>query len=287
MTIGTAGNDSWTIINPGSYLIDGLGGTDTVSLGTSTRAAYTLTQGGDGAVEIDAISGASASLHITLYNVERLVLDSGRDVIDLSTFFGPAMIVGGAGNDSFSAPAASQNYDGSGGIDTVVFAQPRAAYALALSTGADVVSTGSLRYELANVERLRFNDVQLALDLDGHAGQVAKLLGAVFGAEAVANPAYVGIGLQLADGGTSYEALGQLALDAQLGPNASAQAVVTLLYTNVVGVAPGPADLAFYVGLLEAQTFTPGALAVLAADTDLNQAHIDLVGLAHTGLAFA
>ena len=35
---------------------------------------------------------------------------------------------------------------------------------------------------LKNVERLKFSDVSLALDLDGHAGQAAKLLGAVFGA---------------------------------------------------------------------------------------------------------
>lgn len=287
MTTGTAGNDRWTIINPGSYLLDGLGGTDTLSLGISLRSVYTITQGGDGGVEIDSVSGASETVHITLYNVERLEFDSGRDVIDLTSFFGPSVLQGGPGNDSFTAPATSQNYDGGGGIDSVAFAQPRSAYALALTSGTDVVSTGGARYELANIERLRFADTQLALDLEGHAGQVAKLIGAVFGAESVANPAYVGIGLQLADGGTSYEALAQIALDARLGPNASASAVVTLLYTNVVGVAPGAADLAFYVGLLDAHTFTPGALAVLAADTDLNQAHINLVGLAQGGLPFA
>ena len=49
-TTGTAGNDAWTIINPGSYVLDGLGGTDTLSLGTSAISAYTITLGGDGGV---------------------------------------------------------------------------------------------------------------------------------------------------------------------------------------------------------------------------------------------
>lgn len=289
MTTGTAGNDRWTIINPGSYLLDGLGGVDTVSLGTSSRAAYTITQGGDGAIEIDAVSGASAPLHITLYNVERLELDSGRDVIDLTSFFGPPTRTGDAGNNSFNAPATSQNFDGLAGIDTVVLAQPRAAYALNTAATPDLLSTagGSVQYALSSIERLRFTDSQLALDLDGHAGQVAKLIGAVFGAAAVQDPVFVGIGLQLADSGNSPEALAQLALDARLGPGASAQAVVTLLYTNVVGVAPGEADLAFYTGLLGAGTYTPASLCLLAADTSLNQAQINLVGLAQTGLAFA
>ena len=54
---------------------------------------------------------------------------------------------------------------------------------------------------LAGVERLQFADQQLALDLDGAAGQAARLLGAVFGPASVPNPGYVGIALSLLDGG--------------------------------------------------------------------------------------
>jgi hypothetical protein len=289
MTVGTAGNDKWTIINPGSYLLDGLGGLDTVSLGTSTRAAYTIVQGADGAIEIDAISSASAPLHITLYNIERLELDSGRDVIDLTTFFGPPTSTGDAGNNRFEAPASSRNFDGQGGIDTVVLSQARAAYALNTAATPDVLSAagGSVRYELSSIERLQFSDGKLALDLDAAAGQVAKLIGAVFGATAVQNRDFVAIGLQLADGGMSYEALAQTALEARLGAGTSPEAVVTLLYTNVVGAAPSAAELAFYTGLLAAGSFTPATLTVLAADTDLNQVQINLVGLAQTGLAYS
>ena len=34
-----------------------------------------------------------------------------------------------------------------------------------------------------------------SLDLDGHAGMTARILGAVFGASSIGNSAYVGIGL--------------------------------------------------------------------------------------------
>ena len=59
---------------------------------------------------------------------------------------------------------------------------------------------------------------------------MARLIGAVFGAAAVKLADYVGIGLRLADGGSSYEALAQTAIDARLGLGASNTAIVTLSY---------------------------------------------------------
>ena len=85
---GTAANNSWTVINPGTFTVDGLGGTDTLALGTSLRSAYKITLGSDGAVHVDSVSGASQQLHATLYNMELLTFNSGRDVLDLSIHFG-------------------------------------------------------------------------------------------------------------------------------------------------------------------------------------------------------
>ena len=85
---GTAGNDSWTVINPGTFTLNGLGGTDTIHFGTSLRSDYQLAKNGDGSVSIDSVSGASQQLHATLINIEVLTFNSDRDVITLSTFFG-------------------------------------------------------------------------------------------------------------------------------------------------------------------------------------------------------
>jgi hypothetical protein len=82
--IGTAGNDSWTVTGGWTGTLDGLAGTDTLNLGTSVRSAYTIGKNTDGSFSVDSVSGASTALHARLLNMEVLVFDSGRDVLDLT-----------------------------------------------------------------------------------------------------------------------------------------------------------------------------------------------------------
>lgn len=197
---------------------------------------------------------------------------------------------GGAGDDRLRGGGGDDVLDGGEGIDTAQYTGARAGYALTpLANGWAVADQrGSEgRDVLHGVERLQFADGRLALDLDAHAGDVARILGVVFGPASVHETAYVGIGLGLRDGGMGYEALMQLALDARLGPDASHAAVVTLLYTNLVGSAPGADALALYTSLLDDGSYSPATLAMLAAEQDLNLANIDLAGLVQTGLAYS
>ena len=62
--------------------------------------------------------------------------------------------------------------------------------------------------------------------------------------------------------------------------------MVDLLYTNVIGQAPDVATRKTYTTLLDNQTYSVASLGVLAADTEINKANVNLVGLAQTGLAF-
>ena len=84
---GTEGNDTWTVINPSTFTLDGKGGVDTLILGTSLRSSYTITKAADGAVLVDTLSGASGALHATLYNMEKLVFNNGQDTLDLTSYF--------------------------------------------------------------------------------------------------------------------------------------------------------------------------------------------------------
>jgi hypothetical protein len=98
----------------------------------------------------------------------------------------------------------------------------------------------------------------------------------------------VGIGLQLLDGGMDVPTLTRLALDARLGANPSDAAVVELLWTNLVGAPPTPADRAVFVDALRAGAFTQVSLATLAGDTEFNRVNVgfedlQLVGVAYTG----
>lgn len=291
---GTQQNDYEVVRLPMAFTYDGLAGVDTMSFGTSPRSWYTITQASDGAIYVDSVSGASDVLKAKLYNVEKLKFNNEQDLIDLATYFQApvnptASVTGTDQNELLSVTTPSAKVDGLAGIDTVALNAAASSFKLQTSaTGFELVrKDGSGTVSLANVERLSFADQKLALDLNGNAGSVAKILGAVFGAGAVARPDFVGIGLSLLDSG-QYNAttLMGYALQEALGPNASPQAVVDLLYRNVVGVLPDAQTQKWYVDLIVNGSYTAATLGDMAANTDINQANIQLMGLQQTGLAF-
>ena len=81
--------------------------------------------------------------------------------------------------------------------------------------------------------------------------------------------------------------LAQLALNVRLGGDASAAAVVDLLFSNVTGHAPNAAESAPFVELLTSHQVSAGGLALAAANTAAHAQQIDLVGLAAHGLGYA
>lgn len=200
----------------------------------------------------------------------------------------------GAGGDDTLRPGFGLDVvDGGAGVDLVQIEQPRANYNLARTSGGFTINhkTGNTESNtLSNVERVHFDygwGEKIALDLDGNAGIVAKLLGAVFGAPALGSASTVGIGLYYADFGLGYEQLAQLALEVRLGIGASSEDVVRLLYSNLTGQQPAAEALTYFKGLIDGGGFTAATLAMLAADTDMNAQNIGLAGLMETGLVYA
>lgn len=227
-------------------------------------------------------SGAGVSL-IGTAGADQLVGGAGNDI--LSGLAGTDTLQGGGGDDDL---------DGGSGIDTAVLAGPRSAAILAHTGLASWVVTDSSGANgvdnLVGVERLRFADMGVALDLEGSAGIAAKILGALFGRESVATKEYVGLGLAKLDAGMSYADLVTLALATplflQLAGSRSNTDFVKLVYKNVAGAAPTAAVLGSYVSLLDNGTYTQTSLAQLACETDANKLNIDLVGLAGHGLEY-
>lgn len=195
----------------------------------------------------------------------------------------------GAAPVTLSTGPDNDDVDGGSGIDTVRYSGPRHDYDI-VASGIGLTVTDRTGREgvdrLIDVERLQFADGRVAFDLEGHAGSVAKVLGAVFGKSAVANREYAGIGLRLMDGGMDYQDLVGLAIDHRLGTAASHADVVALLYSNVIGSDPSPAVLAGYVEMLDSGLQSRSSLGVLAADTSYNADNIGLAGLVGTGLHY-
>ncbi|MBI5256496.1 MAG: Ig-like domain-containing protein [Burkholderiales bacterium] len=254
----------------------------------NARLTYTATAGGTyylAAADFDTGLGAYT---LAAKRTGLIAGSAGDDTLTGTT--ADDALAGMAGNDTLQGGAGNDTLDGGEGIDLARYGAARDAYQLQHGSNGWTVTqtgTGDGRDELSQVERLQFADGRLALDLDGHAGSVVRILGAVFGRAAVNEPAYVGIGLGLLDGGMTPEALMQAALDHALGPQPSAAAVVTLLYTNVAGVAPSQAVIDSFTPLLGPGGTTPAGLAMMAADTELNLANIGLAGLVEHGIAYA
>ncbi len=195
--------------------------------------------------------------------------------------------VAGQGNDILIGNSSRNNLDGGAGIDTVQVDALRSQFTLNPIAGgytlSDTANSGNQDI-LTDIERVKFADAHVALDLNGHAGEVAKLIGVVFGAAAVTNHDYAGIGLIKADEGLSYEQLATFAIDAT--NLTSHDAIVSLLWQNLFGSAPTLSEKSPYVNMLDSGKISTGELAMLAAETGINAENIHLTGLAYTGLMY-
>jgi Ca2+-binding RTX toxin-like protein len=262
-----AGTNTLTGVNPGSDDIHvSSGATAVLNLTSTTANLSTSTTSNSGTLLINAAPSTTSTI----------TGSAGSDDIRGGT--GAVTVQESAGNDTING--------GTGGTNTVVYSNVNSTALAVSSTGTATVQKASIGTDtLNNVQRIHFADTNIALDINGNAGTTAKILGAVFGAGAVSNSAYVGIGLHALDGGMSYANLMQLALNAAGATTPTAE--VNLLWTNLFGAAPTAAQAAPYVAMLDSGATTPAALATMAAELSVNTTNINLVGLQHTGIHYA
>ena len=202
----------------------------------------------------------------------------------------PIRFVGTTLADIFVSSSANESFDGLGGTDTLVLQGLRANYSLSGSgvswSVADQSSGRDGTDALLRIERLKFADMNLALDLNGVAGATARVLGAVLGETALSNREWVGIGLRLADDGVSMTDLSRLALQVVLGPAYSNEQVVSLVYTNLFHASPDAVTRDALTGLLDSGAYTVDVLVAFAAASDNNAVNIGLTGLQASGLEY-
>lgn len=296
-TAFNSGDTTYTYQADGRYnetIWDG-GGTDTIVATGSTAAVINLTPGSWSQLgmpitysERNATDLTVAAARPDLTNANTVCIYDTVVIENAQGGDGDDRITGNSIANRLQGGGGNDLLDGGGGIDTAIFSGNHSGYTLTPQSGVFVVqdNSGSDGADsLSNIERVQFTDGKRALDLDGNAGMTAKLLGAVFGASSVANTAYVGAGLGLLDGGMGYATLAALAVN--VAGASTAEQVVNLLWGNVVGSAPSAEQAQPFVEMLNSGAASVGTLTTLAADTSMNQANINLTGLAQTGLAYA
>jgi Ca2+-binding RTX toxin-like protein len=266
--IGSSSTWEWFQGELGHDTIEGLGGIDEVSYASSYSGVtvdLVAGTGRDGMGSTDQLSGienVTGSPHDDV-----LVGGIGRNY--LSGAAGDDSLAGGSGNDYLDPGSGNDTIVGGDGIDIAAYHGVRSDHVLTAATAGwslDGTAAESGNDELIGVERIWFLDMGLALDIDGHAGMIAKILGSVFGPAGLANPDYAGWGLYYADTGMPYEDLIRLALEARLGPGAADEAVVDLLHANVMGAPPDADMRAYFVSKIRDGTFTQASLAMAAAE---------------------
>jgi hypothetical protein len=177
--------------------------------------------------------------------------------------------------------------DGGAGTDTVVLpatlAQTHVQHNANGSYTLQRMTDGAM-LDVTRVERVSFSDTKLALDLNGNAGQAAKLLGALAGPGILANKGIVGEVIRLLDAGASSQTIAGLGLQL-LGANTPTQVAQTL-WTNVTGRAGTDGELKILTDIMAGGT-SAADLVVMAANLDATAVRIDLVGLVAKGLEFA
>ncbi|MES2297747.1 MAG: DUF4214 domain-containing protein [Pseudomonadota bacterium] len=282
---GTAGDDSWTVVQAGTFTLDGLGGTDTLNLGTSLLKDYVISRQADGAVQIDSVSGASASLHATLYNIENLVFNSGRETVDLSTFFAPRILNGTDGNDRLAGGRGIDQIDGGAGIDTVVYAGNRANFTLAAQGAAFILSdkTGAEGVNLLrNAERLQFADASVALDIHGNGGQAYRLYQAAF--NRTPDQAGLGFWIRALDIGVPLKDVAagfvmSAEWQALYGTDSTDRALLAGIYENVLHRTPDDGGLQFWLDILGTHAASLAEVLVAFSEGFENQAAlIEVIG---------
>jgi len=197
-------------------------------------------------------------------------------------------VTGDAGNNTISPTLGLARYvDGGAGIDTVVIpATLGQTYVQSQNNGSFTLQrlTDGAMLDVTRVERVTFNDTKLALDLNGHAGEAAKLLGALGGPALLANKGVVGEVIRLLDAGASSQTIAGLGLQL-LGASTPTQIAQTL-WTNVVGRAGTDGELKLLTDIMAGGVSAPD-LVVMAGNLEATAVRIDLVGLTAKGIEFA
>ena len=287
-TKARTGNDNYAISqNSYNFIWDGVG-IDTLDASALTQGAtlymtpgYWSFVGSARASTITSAGQATVNFGTVLENLIGSAFADNLHGNDVNN-----VINGGAGNDQITGGGGNDNIDGGIGIDIAIFSGASKGYKIS-TEATSVLVTGDAITDgidtLLNIERIRFSDKSIAIDLNGNAGISAKVIGAVLGKTQVQNLTYVGLGLSYLDKGMSYSDLSALALTA-VGATTN-DAVVSTLWKNVIGTDATAEIKAPYIKMLT-DGMKVGDLVVLAADTSFNTTNINLVGLAQTGIEY-
>ncbi|MFC0168161.1 FG-GAP-like repeat-containing protein [Pseudoduganella danionis] len=223
----------------------------------------------------------------TQYNVTTLLgsdaspafraADSGETLYGTS---GADLLYGAAGNDVLG---------GGGGIDTVVYLGNRTDFNVIRNADGSIKvgSTAGGIDTLIDVERIKFGDQTIALDVEGNAGQAYRIYQAAF--ERKPDLAGLGYWISVMDKGVSLSTVasgfvGSAEFRSIYGPQPTNLEIVLKFYQNVLHREGETAGINFWTGLLDNHTITVADALVGFSESAENKAA--LIGTINNGFAY-
>jgi hypothetical protein len=213
--------------------------------------------GVDGTWHLDTSPLPNGNYTVSVVSLD--LADNGSTAATRPTFTvnSAANITGTSGNDVLHPGAGGNGVDGGAGIDTAIYAGSRSNFTVAQEAWGfgvnDNVGSGG-HDALINVERVKFDDGSLALDVEGSAGQIFRLYSAAFSRPAEADG--LGYWIWRMDSGTTLKQVakefmtGQPEFDALYGVNPTNESFVTQLYHNVLHRDPDADGFHYWVNVL-------------------------------------
>jgi hypothetical protein len=299
-----AGDDTYVYLQGESYLetLWDAGGSDTIVWEASTQGGLIDLRNGDWSQLGDArtywnadfsqswLDGSTVSIAfgVQIENAvggdaaDRLI---GNDAANrLEGRGGGDWLEGGPGDDTLIGGAGDDRIDGGEGLDHARLAGQATAATIEVNESGATVTGADGSDLLSGVERLLFDDLAVALDLDGAAGAAYRLYRAAFARE----PDLPGLGYWI----DAFDA-GAAPLDAAAGFLGSAEfaqrygaapdddTYLRALYQNVLDREPDAAGQAYWAPLLGAGLTTRARMLVDFADSAENRENVlALVGTA-------
>jgi hypothetical protein len=251
-----------------------LGGIDTVNLSNYTAGAY-LHLG-------TSILGAQYLTGVSMSVADRELMLAGNAPQSLRWFYGDFenalggvgsdVITGSALNNAITGAGGNDLIDGGNGIDLAIYSNAASNYTTRISSSNSTVSDKTANRDgtdtLTNVERLKFSDTHIALDVGPtqNAGSVYMLYKAAFNRA----PDASGMGYWLAqkDGGSNIVTniaqgfVNAPEFVAKYGTNPTNASYVDKLYQNVLGRAGESGGVAYWNQQLDAGNISKAAVLV-------------------------
>lgn len=233
--------------------------------------------------DYEKITGAAQDNIAIAYGVliENAMGGSGND-----TFLGNSAnnwLTGGRGNDTLSAGM---------GMDTASFQGTKTQYQITQSAGKYQVSDTVLNRDgvdsLEAVERLQFADKNVALDIEGNAGQAYRLYQAAFNRQ----PDSLGLGywIKQVDSGISLTKVAASFISSDesqvlYGTNPSAGDLVNAFYNNVLHRNPDSSGYDFWVTKIT--LFEQSTAEVLQGFSESPENQLQVIGIIQTGIEYS